>query len=96
MIFTWFWSSSDPYTSLSSLLDLWFKETNFEIDVQDGSRGSYIGFPIETILPSFDLQVTLMLSTKFLVNWTFRVQEEKFKIDFFNMAAMVFRFRSSK
>ena len=28
-----------------------------------------IGFPIEMILAIFDLQVTLMLPTKFWVNW---------------------------
>ena len=37
-----------------------------KIDFQDGG---HLGFLIGTILAAFDLQVTLMLSTKFRVNW---------------------------
>ena len=39
-----------------------------KIDFQDGGHGSHLGFPIETILAIFDLQVTPMLPTKFQVN----------------------------
>ena len=35
------------------------------VDFQDGS---YLGFPIRTILATVDLQVTPMLPTKFRVN----------------------------
>ena len=35
----------------------------------DFQHGSHLGFPIEIILAIFDLQVILMLSTMFLVNW---------------------------
>ena len=40
-----------------------------------------VGFPISMILATFDLQVTLMLPTKFVVNWPFSSGEEA-KIDF--------------
>ena len=35
------------------------------------SPQGHLGFQIETILAIFDLQVTLMLATKFQVNWPF-------------------------
>ena len=40
-----------------------------KIDFQDGHHGGHLGFPIGTILTSFDLQVTPMLPTKFRVHW---------------------------
>ena len=40
----------------------------FNIDFQDVS---HLGFPIRTILATFDLQVTLMLPMKFEVVWPF-------------------------
>ena len=40
-----------------------------KIDFQAGSHGSHLGFLIGTILAIFDLQVTLVLPTKFRVNW---------------------------
>ena len=49
---------------------------------QDGGYGGHLGFPIGTILAIFDLQVTLMLPTKFGVNFSLSVQEKKRKIDF--------------
>ena len=42
-----------------------------KIDFQDGRHGSHLGFPIGTILAVFDLQVILMLPSKFGVNWPF-------------------------
>ena len=39
-------------------------------------HGSHLGFPIGTILAIFDLQVTLMLPSKFGVNWPFSSGEE--------------------
>ena len=36
-------------------------------DFQDGGHGGHLGFLIRTILAIFDLQVTLMLPTKFRV-----------------------------
>ena len=42
-----------------------------KIDFQDGRPGGHIGFLIGTIFAISDLQVTLMLSTKFQVNWPF-------------------------
>ena len=44
-----------------------------KIDFQDGG---HLGFPIGTILAIFDLQVTLMLPSKFGVNWPFDSGEE--------------------
>ena len=45
----------------------------FKIDFQDGGR---LGFPIRIFLGIFDLQVALILLTKFRVNWPFRSTEE--------------------
>ena len=42
-----------------------------KIDFQDGGHGSHLEFHIKLILTIFDLQVTPMLPTKFLVNWPF-------------------------
>ena len=47
-----------------------------KIDFQDGGHGGHLGFPIGTILAIFDLQVTLMLPSKFGVNWPFDSGEE--------------------
>ena len=51
------------------------KET-LKIDIKDGGHGSHLGFPIRTVLATFDVQVTLMLPTKFQVNWPFVSGEE--------------------
>ena len=50
-------------------------------DFQDGHHGGHLGFPIGTILATFDLQVTLMLPTEFEVH-CLSAQEKKRKIDF--------------
>ena len=42
-----------------------------KINFQDGWHGGHLGFPTDTILAIFDLQVTLMLPSKFGVNWPF-------------------------
>ena len=42
------------------------QEKKRKIDFQDGG---HLEFPIGTILAIFDLQVTLMLPTKYRVNW---------------------------
>ena len=47
-----------------------------KIDFQDGDHGGHLGFPIRTILATFDLQVTPMLPTKFRVNWHLGLGEE--------------------
>ena len=52
------------------------QEKKRKIDFQDGGHGGHLGFPIRTILAIFDLQVTLMLPTKFQVNWPFSSGEE--------------------
>ena len=44
-----------------------------KIDFQDGG---HLGFPIDTILAIFDLQVTLMLPSNVGVNWPFGSAEE--------------------
>ena len=53
------------------------QEKRQTIDFQDGGRGSHLGFPIERILAIFDLQVTLLLPTKFQVNWPLGSGEEE-------------------
>ena len=45
-------------------------------DFQDGHHGGILGFPISMILAIFNLQVTLMLPTKFGVNWHLGLGEE--------------------
>ena len=75
--FSYFWSTSHPDTSyqVSSRLACLFKK-KFKTDFQAGDFDSHIDFPVNTSLAIFDLQVTLMLSTKFRVNWPFSSGEE--------------------
>ena len=49
------------------------QEKKRKIDFEDGG---HLGFPIGTILVSFDLQVTPMLPTKFQVSWPFSLGDE--------------------
>ena len=56
-------------------IGFWVKEKGKK-DFQDGHHGGHLGFPIGMILAIFDLQVTLMLPTKFGVNWPFSSGEE--------------------
>ena len=58
-----------------------------EKDFQDGCHGVHLGFPTDTILAIFDRQVTLMLHSKFGINWPFGSGEEA-KNSFIKMAAM--------
>ena len=44
--------------------------------IQDGHYGSHLGFPISRILAIFDLQVTLILPTKFALSWPFGSEDE--------------------
>ena len=53
------------------------QEKKRKIDFQDGDHGGHLGFPIGTILATFDLQVTPMLPTKFQVNWLLGLEESK-------------------
>ena len=46
------------------------------MDFRDGGHGGHLGFSIETNLAIFDLQVTLVLPTKFQVVRPFRSGEE--------------------
>ena len=48
-------------------------------DFQDGHHGGHLGFLISMILAIFDLQVTLMLPTKFGVNWPFLLRRRSKK-----------------
>ena len=47
-----------------------------KIDFKDSDHGGHLGCPIERNLANFDLQVNLMLSTKFRVNGLFGSREE--------------------
>ena len=51
-------------------------EKKQKIDFQDGCHGGHFGFTIGISLAIFDLQVTPMLPTKFLVKWPFGSGEE--------------------
>ena len=44
------------------------QEKKLKLDFKDDGRGGHFVFPIGTILAIFDVQVTLMLPTKFQVN----------------------------
>ena len=56
------------------------QEKKLNIDFQDSGHSGHLGFLIRSILAIFDLQVTLMLPTKFRV-MDFWVQKKR-KIDF--------------
>ena len=60
------------------------QENKWKKEFQDGRHDSHLGFPIQTIYPILDLQVTRMLPTKFRVKWpfSFSFQEKKRKIHF--------------
>ena len=62
-----------PRCFLASLesIGLSVQEKKRKIDFQDGCHGGHLGFLIGMILAIFDLQVTLMLPSKFGVNWPF-------------------------
>ena len=62
--------SPDYQTSFESI-GLSVQEKKFNIDFQDGGHGGIFAFPIRMTLATFDLQVTSILSMKFLVNWPF-------------------------
>ena len=57
--------SPDYQTSFKSI-GLSVQKKKRKRDFQDGG---HLGFPIGMILANFDLQVTLILPTKFRVNW---------------------------
>ena len=57
-------------------IGLLVQEKKRKIGVQDGGHGGHVGLWIRMILVNFDLRVTLMLSTKFRVNWPFSPGEE--------------------
>ena len=74
-LFSLFLIYKSPRCFLASLeaIGLSVQEKKRKIDFQDGG---HLGFPIGTILAIFDLQVTLMLPSKFGVNWPFGSGEE--------------------
>ena len=76
--FSYFWSTSHPDASYQvwSQLSFRFRRRSKKIDFQDGCHGGHLGFPIGTILAIFDLQVALMLPSRFGVNWPFGSGEE--------------------
>ena len=73
--FSYFWSTSHPNVSYE-VWSLSVQEKKLNIDFQDGGHGGHLGFLIRTILAIFDLQVTLMLPTKFRVKWLLGLGEE--------------------
>ena len=83
--FSYFFIYKSPRCFLASLesIGLSVQEKKRKIDFQDGG---HLGFLINKILASFDLQVTPMLPSKFGVNWPFGSGEEA--KNRFKMAAM--------
>ena len=72
------YSRSHPDTSyqVSSQLVFRFRRRSAaKIDFQDGRHG-FLGFPIGTVLAIFDLQVTMILSSKFRVRWPFGSEDK--------------------
>ena len=63
------------------------QEKKRKMDFKDSHHGGHLGFPIETILAIFDLQVTPMRPTKFPVNWHIVSGEEAKKKKIFKNAA---------
>ena len=76
--FSHFWSISHPDASyqVSSQLAFGFSRRSEKKDFQNGHHCGHLGFPISRILAIFDLQVTLILPTKFGVNWPFGAGNE--------------------
>ena len=52
-------------------MGLSLQEKKIKIDFQDGNCGGQLVFQIGAILAIFDLQVTLIILTKFQVDWPF-------------------------
>ena len=68
--FSYFWSTSHPDTSYQIWSQLAFRLRKWsEKQIFKMAAMAAISDPIGTILAIFDLQVTLMLPTKFQVNW---------------------------
>ena len=67
------YNSSRCFLASLESIGLLVQEKKRKIDFQDGG---HLGFPIGTILAIFDLQVTLILPSKFGVNWPFSSGEE--------------------
>ena len=67
--FSFFLIYKSPQCLLQNLesIGLSVQEKKLNIDFQDGGHGGHLGFRTGTILAIFDLQVTLMLPTKFRV-----------------------------
>ena len=57
-------------------MDLYIQEKKFKIDFQHGNCGGHLVFLIGAILAIFDLQIILMILTKFQVKWPFGLGEE--------------------
>ena len=64
------YSSTQCFLKLQDNLPFVSRE-EAKIDFQDGDHSGHLGFPIGTILATFDLQVTLRRPTKFHVSWPF-------------------------
>ena len=59
-----------------------FRRRSANKDFQDSGHGGHLGFLIGIILAILYLQVTLMLPTKFRVNWPFGSRQEEKNIVF--------------
>ena len=79
LFFFFFFIYKSPWCFLPcfKLTDHSFQEVKRKINFQEGGHDGHFGFQIGTILAIFDLQDTLMLPTKFQVNWPFGSGEEE-------------------
>ena len=74
--FSFFWATSLMLPTKFKSTGLSVQEKKQKIDFQDSIHSGHLGFQIVIILAIFDLQVTLMLPTKFQVNRLFGSGEE--------------------
>ena len=76
--FSYMWSTSRPDSSyhIFKSTGLSVQNKKFKIGFQDGGCGGHLGFPIETILAIFDLQIAPTLPTRFQVSWPFGSRQE--------------------
>ena len=78
-----FTSHPDASFQVSSQFAFQFRRRSEKLDFQDDGHGHHLGFPIRTILATFDLQVTPMLPSQLAFQFG---RSEK---EIFNMAATV-------
>ena len=78
-------------------MEFWFKSRNEKIYFYSGRHGGYLGFPIRTVLPIFDLCVTPMFPTKIKSTGFFWIRSRNEKYIFKVLATVdILDFRSER